>query len=74
MLRTFYNLETEMKKANLTRKELAKSLALSEWGFNNKVKGRTEFKLAEMEMIRDALGFVNGKRYTIDYLFDREKE
>lgn len=70
----FYNLETEMLKAQISRKELAKTLDLSEWGLNNKLKGRNEFKLSEMEKIREALSFINGERLKLDYLFEREKE
>ena len=70
----FYNLETEMLKAQISRKELAKTLDLSEWGLNNKLKGRNEFKLSEMEKIREALSFINGERLKLDYLFTREKE
>ena len=70
----FYNLETEMLKAQISRKELAKTLNLSEWGLNNKLKGRNEFKLSEMEKIREALSFINGEKLKLDYLFEREKE
>lgn len=70
----FYNLETEMLKAQISRKELAKTLNLSEWGLNNKLKGRNEFKLSEMEKTREALSFINGEKLKLDYLFEREKE
>lgn len=70
----FYNLETEMLKAQISRKELAKTLNLSEWGLNNKLKGRNEFKLSEMEKAREALSFINGEKLKLDYLFEREKE
>ena len=70
----FYNLETEMLKAQISRKELAKTLNLSEWDLNNKLKGRNEFKLSEMEKAREALSFINGEKLKLDYLFEREKE
>lgn len=70
----FYNLETEMLRAQISRKKLAETLDLSEWGLNNKLKGRNEFKLSEMEKIRNVLSLVNGEKLELDYLFKREKE
>lgn len=51
----FYNLEAEMLKKQVTRQELADSLDITYQTFNNKITGKTSFKLEEMLLIKKIL-------------------
>jgi len=51
----FSNLEAEMLKKQVTRQELADSLDITYQTFNNKITGKTSFKLEEMLLIKKIL-------------------
>lgn len=65
----FFNLETEMLRAGITRAKLAKILNLSPVTVSSKFNGKTEFTLKEMNQIRYELEKINGSAYGLDYLF-----
>ena len=48
----FQNLQAEMARRQLTGKDLAQMIGVTELTFYNKVKGQREFKLSEMEKIK----------------------
>lgn len=47
------NLELEMFKQKVTVRDLAKRIGISESSMHNKLKGRNEFLLSEIEKILD---------------------
>lgn len=47
------NLELEMFKRKVTVRDLAKRIGISESSMHNKIKGRNEFLLCEVEKILD---------------------
>jgi hypothetical protein len=51
----FTNLESEMKKAHISRKDLAVALNLTYTAVSYKMTGITDFKLNEMKTIKKAL-------------------
>ncbi len=53
------NLELEMFKRRVTVRDLAKRIGISESSMHNKLKGRNEFLLSEIEKILDIFPEVN---------------
>lgn len=53
------NLELEMFKRKVTVRDLAKRIGISESSMHNKLKGRNEFLLSEIEKILDIFPEVN---------------
>lgn len=43
----------EMAKKEITKKQLAKDVGMSEKTFHNKLRGRTDFTWSEVKKIRD---------------------
>ena len=68
----FANLEGELVRAGLNKSELALYLGISTGSISAKFTGATEFKLAEMERIRDRLSG-DERDLTLDYLFKRDE-
>lgn len=64
----FANLNAEFTKNNLTRRFVADKLHISENTLRNKILGKQEFKLSEIQII---LELIPGKN--IDYLFSKDK-
>lgn len=64
----FANLNAEFTKNNLTRRFIADKLHINENTLRNKILGKQEFKLSEIQIILELLP---GK--TIDYLFSKDK-
>ena len=65
----FINLLAELARNNIKQKTLAKNLRISEKTLINKLKGKTEFTLKEMLIIKHI--FHNKE---LEYLFYNEKE
>lgn len=63
----FPNLRAEMARSGMTVKELSEILGVSYETAKNKIHGRTEFKLAEMNTIRAIF-----PTYSLEYLFARK--
>ena len=53
------NLELEMFKRRVTVRDLAKRIGISESSMHNKLKGRNEFLLSEIEKMLDIFPEVN---------------
>ena len=68
----FANLESELVRAGINKSELAFYLGISTGSISAKFTGATEFKLAEMERIRDRLSG-DERDLTLDYLFKRDE-
>lgn len=65
----FLNLITELKRHNITRVFVAQKLGIDVNTLNNKIYGKTDFKLTEVNKILEL--FPNT---SIDYLFKKEKQ
>lgn len=68
----FVNLESELVRARVKKSELARYIGLSTGSMSSRFRGATEFKLDEMERIRDRLSGATYKELTLDYLFERK--
>ncbi len=51
-----FELEKEIRKNGLTKKEVATTLGLSEYGFLLKLNNHNEFKASEIQCLCDLLG------------------
>ncbi len=62
------NLDAEMARQKVLKKELARELGITEKTMSAKLSGDADFKISEMRYIK--------KRFckTLDYLFDTEPE
>ena len=67
----FNNLEAELTRAEISKAELAAEIDISIGAMSNKLQGKTEFTLREMELIRDILEKVSLQELDYDYLFKR---
>lgn len=63
----FNNLRAELVKRNLDVRKLATTMPISEVSLYNKMNGTTEFKLNEMELIKQVLR----TEAPFEYLFKR---
>ena len=70
MSKKFTNLRAEMARVNITGRDIAKVLSISEGSAYNKLNGSTEFTLREIVVIRDAYF----PQMTIDELFESDKQ
>lgn len=61
----FRNLNAELSRNNLKPKDLAEKLNVSERTVHNKLKGKTEFTLSEINIVSNLFPNVS-----IDYLFE----
>ena len=68
----FVNLESELVRARVKKSELARYIGLSTCSMSSRFRGATEFKLNEMERIRDRLSG-DERELTLDYLFKRDE-
>ena len=62
----FQNIEIELLKRRITRKQLAEAIGISEGALRNKIKGRAEFTFSECKKIADLLD-----NLPWDYLFEQ---
>ncbi len=62
------NLDAEMARNRVLRKELAQELGLTEKTMCDKLNGAADFKLKEMRVIKKKFN------KTLDYLFETEQE
>lgn len=58
-------LEYEMKKANITKRQLATQLKISAQCLYNKINGTSEFKASEITVICDCLNLSKKRREDI---------
>lgn len=68
----FVNLESELTRAGIHKSVLAGHIGISNSSMSSKFTGATEFKLSEMEKIRDYISRSSYKELTLDYLFTRD--
>jgi predicted transcriptional regulator len=52
-------LEARLKEKNITKEDLSKGLNMSYTSLQQRVKGRTDFKLGEIKKIKKILGLTN---------------
>lgn len=63
----FHNLEAEMARAGLSKKDLASCIGKTERALNNKMSGNTSFTWDEILAIKDTFF----SDLDIDYLFEK---
>lgn len=66
----YKNLRAEMVRNGISKHEVQKTLDISNNTYYDKMNGRTEFKLSEVEKILALLYRKSGKVYSVEYLFD----
>ena len=64
------NVEAEIVRAQITRKELANAVGINERTLYNKLIGKTELTLSEARIICAYLERKTGRVMTIKYLFN----
>ena len=70
----FSNLQAELRRHQITYKQLTENLAMTEPTLSNKINGHSEFRLSEIVDITNYLEGVSGETYDMDkYLFHPEK-
>ena len=62
----FQNIEIELLKRKMTRKQLADEIGISESALRNKIKGRAEFSFSEIKKILEIFNDLSW-----DYLFEQ---
>ena len=62
----FQNLEIELLKRRITRKQFADAIGISESALRNKIKGRADFTFSECKKIAEQLDNLSW-----DYLFEQ---
>lgn len=68
----YSNLRAEMTRYEVPVEYLAKACDVSRATIYNKLRGISEFRLGEMETIKEMLDVVSGKNFSLEYLFNRE--
>lgn len=68
MIIIFYNLRNEMMRRGITQKDIAELLGITKQAVNYKIHGVNEFKLSEIDLIKD--NYFND--LNVEYLFKRE--
>ena len=58
-------LEMYIRRAGVTNRDLAKVVGLSQTGFYDKLKGRTEFRQSEIKIITERIGLTNEERDSV---------
>ena len=58
-------LELQIKRIGISKKELAEKLGITEMSLFNKIKNVTEFKASEIVMLTNLLKLTRGQRDTI---------
>lgn len=61
-------LEARLKEKNMTKEDLSKGLGMSYTSLQQRVKGRTDFKLGEIKKIKQILGLT--KDQTAEIFFN----
>lgn len=62
----YWNIIAEMARNNMTREDLAKKMGISIATLRKKIKGKSDFKNSEIEILLSVFG--NG--VTFEYLFE----
>ena len=65
----YNNLRAEMKRANLTGKELARILKLSPQAVYMKLSGRVSWSVGQAVIVRNVLSDILNQDLTLEYLF-----
>lgn len=68
-LKTFQNLEAEIKRTGLTKEEFCKKLGISTRGLWNKATGRTKWDLEAMRKVQKAINEMTHQDLSLEYLF-----
>lgn len=67
----YLNLEAEIARAKINRRQLADEVGISQSSFYAKLKGRADFRLEECYKLTYILAKKNKKKLSLDYLFKR---
>lgn len=65
----YNNLLAEIKRANLSIKEVASAMGISVSAFYSRLNGVTKFRLTDMKIIQDLIEKTTDQRLSLDYLF-----
>ena len=68
----FYNLESELARAGISKSDLASIIGISVSAIYAKMSGVRSFKLGEVKMITRYLSIATDKDLTIEYLFETD--
>ena len=63
------NLQAELARLGVTVASLADALGISRQALYNKIRGKADFTLADINLIKDYLNEKAGGELTLDYLF-----
>ena len=66
----FYNLESELVRAGISKPALAAMIKISVSALYAKMNGSRPFKLNECERIRKYLEIATDRKFSLDYLFE----
>ncbi len=68
-MRDFVNIKIEMTRAGINVSDVANEMNISPQALYQKMNGKTEFTLKDMNLLRNILMKHIGENLTLDYLF-----
>ena len=68
-MRDFVNIKIEMTRAGMNVSDVANEMNISPQALYQKMNGKTEFTLKDMNLLRNILMKHIGENLTLDYLF-----
>lgn len=68
-MRDFVNIKIEMTRAGINVSDVANEMNISPQALYQKMNGKTEFTLKDMNLLRSILMKHIGENLTLDYLF-----
>lgn len=68
-MRDFVNIKIEMTRAGINVSDVASEMNISPQALYQKMNGKTEFTLKDMNLLRSILMKHIGENLTLDYLF-----
>ncbi len=68
-MRNFVNIKIEMTRAGINVSDVANEMNISPQALYQKINGKTEFTLKDMNLLRNILMKHIGENLTLDYLF-----
>lgn len=68
-MRDFVNIKIEMTRAGINVSDVASEMNISPQALYQKMNGKTEFTLKDMNLLRNILMKHIGENLTLDYLF-----
>ena len=69
MSNKFLNLRVEITRAGINVSQVANAMNITAQSFYNKLSGKSEFTLTDMNNVKKILSTSLGKPLTLDYLF-----